>query len=158
MSFRSLLKHRCTIMRADVDLDTGSPVYNWVDVKTNVMCRLDLNFVRMGKDQLWTPEAGRSTERSGVIFFLPTAPIKPGDWVKITKGPKGIFSLEAAVDEAWGQSDVHHFEIGAKEVPQQLALGAPGAPQPPVDATGQPVPVPALPPAGTPLDDIPGME
>ena len=139
MSFRRMLKHRCTILRQDVDLTSGSPVYDWVEVKTGVRCFLDLNFIRSGKDAVWTPESGRGTERYGVGFFLGTEPLKPGDWIKMTRGPTGVFSLEAAVDEAWRPEENHHLEIGCKEVPKQYTKGQLGAS---FDPAASPVPLP----------------
>lgn len=147
MSYKSMLRHRCTILRQQVDLESGSPVYQWVEVATNVRCFLDLNFIRAGKDPMWTAEAGRATERSGVGFFMGNAPLKNGDWIKMTRGPQGIFQCEAAVDEAWRPTDLHHLEVGVKEIPQVLAQGQ-GAPLPATDT----VPVPDLP---KPVVDIP---
>lgn len=138
MSLKSLLRHRCTILRQDIDLASGSPIYQWVEVKTGVRCFVDLNFVRQGKDQLWTPEAGRPTERAGVAFFMSTAPIKNGDWIKMTTGPSGTFELQAAIDEAWQPTRLHHLEIAVKEIPAAFVSGQNGAPLPTTD----PVPVP----------------
>lgn len=149
MSYKSMMKHRCSILRQDVDLTSGSPIYDWVVVKANVRCFVDLNFIRNGKDQMWTPEAGRPTERTGVAFFLGTAPIKNGDWIKVTKGPYGIFELQAAVDEAWRPTDKHHLEVGVQEVPQAFAAGQEGAPS----APGTPVFVPPAPPTSVPIPD-----
>lgn len=123
MSYRALLAHRCTVMRLTESFVNGIPTHTWTDVATNVRCFVDLNFVRLGKDPTWTPEAGRPSDRSGVAFFLGSAPIKNGDRIKMTKGPSGTFSLEAAIDEAWRPSAKHHLEISVKEVPKQLAAG-----------------------------------
>ena len=120
-----MLRHRCTVYRLQETIQSGLPVYDWVAVRTNVPVFLDLNFVRLGKDPTWTPEAGRPTDRSGVGFFLGNAPIRNGDQIVMTKGPAGRFSLEAAVDEAWRPSAKHHLEVSVKEVASQL------------DATGQ---------------------
>lgn len=140
MSFKSLLAHRCTILRQDVDLDSGSPVYNWTPVKENVRCFIDLNFIRNGKDPIWTPEAGRSSDRTGVAFFLRTAPLMNGDWIKVTVGPVGVFSFEMSIDEARKPKKLHHYEISVREIPKQLAAGAIGAPGVP----GDPIPTPKV--------------
>lgn len=131
MSYKSLLKHRCTVLRNEVNLDSGSPDYGWQPVAQGVPCLLDLNFVRRGKDPIWTAEAGRPAERSGVLFVRLDAPLKDGDWVKITRGPKGTYSFTGPLDEAWRPTDLHHVEIGVREVPRQAVRGAPGAPLPP---------------------------
>lgn len=141
LSYRSMLKHRVTIMRQTVDLASGSPVYGWTEVKTNVRCFMDLNFIRHGKDAVWTPESQRSTERQGVAFFMGDAPLKIGDWLKVTKGPQGVFSLEGGIDEAWKPERKHHLEVGVKEVPKQFEKGQLPSPDNPM--TG-PVPVPPI--------------
>lgn len=151
MSYKSLMKHRCSILRQDVDLSSGSPIYDWVVVKANVPCFLDLNFVRNGKDQMWTREAGRPTERAGVAFFLGSAPLKNGDWIKVTRGPAGVFELGGAVDEAWRPTNRHHIEVSVTEVPQAFAVGQTGAPSP----AGDPVPTPDVPQSWEPGMPVP---
>lgn len=163
MSFKSLLAHRCTILRQDVDLRTGSASYSWVEVATNVPCFIDLNFIRKGKDPMWTAEAGRTPERTGVGFFSKRAQLQNGDWIKVTTGPVGVFSIETAIDEAWRPTTKHHFEVSLKEIPRQFAKGQVGAPLPPTD------PVPQFPEEQAeaiedidqlsgPFADIPGIE
>ena len=98
-----------------------------------------MNFIRSGKDAVWTPESGRGTERYGVGFFLGNEPLKPGDWIKMTRGPTGVFSLEAAVDEAWRPEENHHLEVGLREIPKQYEKGQ--LPSPDDPATNE-VPVP----------------
>lgn len=151
MSYKGMLRHRCKILRQEVDLASGSPIYQWVVVKSNVRCFLDLNFIRHGKDAMWTPEAGRPTERAGVGFFLGNEVVQNGDWIQMTKGPSGIFELQAAVDEAWRPTDKHHLEVGVKEIPKAFANGQIGAPLPKTD----PIPVPVQ--TDDP-DDIDGVE
>ena len=124
MSYRALMKHRVTVLRLQETFVGGLPVHQWTEVATGVRCFLDLNFVRLGKDPTWTPEAGRPTDRSGVGFFLGDAPIKNGDRIKVTRGPSGTFALEAAVDEAWQPTRKHHLEVSIKEVAGQLSTGS----------------------------------
>lgn len=126
MSFKSLLKHRCIILRLVETAQDGSPVFEWqpitqADGTTQVRCFLDLNFIRRGKDPIWTPEAGRPSDRSGVLFI--TTPVKSGDRIQMVKGPAGMFEIQGAVDEAWTPSAQHHLEIGVKEVAVQIARG-----------------------------------
>lgn len=120
MSYKAMLKHRVDVMEQTIDLDSGSPSYGWSVVASNVKCFIDLNFVRTGKDQVWTPESGRSTDRVGVAFFMGDAPLKIGQWVKVTKGPSGVFSLESGIDEAWTPHRKHHLEVSIREIPQML--------------------------------------
>jgi len=123
MSYAGLLAHRCTIKRQQEVIKNGMPIYVWATVATDVKCFLDLNFIRNGKDPVWTPEAGRPADRSGVGFFLGTAKIKNADRVEMTRGPSGTFSLEMAVDEAWKPKRLHHKEVSVKEVPAQVSKG-----------------------------------
>lgn len=118
-----MLQHRCTVKRLTETFENGMPIHQWVEVATNVRCFVDLNFVRLGKDPTWTPEAGRPSDRSGVAFFLGKAPIKNGDHIVMTRGPSGTFSLEAAIDEAWQPRKKHHLEVSIKEVPAQISRG-----------------------------------
>lgn len=121
MSYKAMLKHRATIRRLVAsDLD-GMPIHTWSVVAGGVPCFLDLNFIRKGKDPMWSPEAGRVSDRSGVLFMGGTAVIKSGDRITMTKGPSGTFQIEGAVDEAWRPTDKHHVEVGVVEVANQLA-------------------------------------
>jgi hypothetical protein len=87
---------------------------------TSERCFLDLGFIRQGKDPQWTPEAGRASDRSGVLFLGPTTAMRPGDRIRMTKGPSGTFQVEGAYDEAWRPSDRHHIELGVVEVAKAL--------------------------------------
>lgn len=124
MSYRSLLKHRCTLLEMREVDDDGSVTYNWVEVATNVRCFLDLNFIRKGKDMMWMEAAGRPQDRSGVIFFGPKQDIKASYRIKMTKGPSGTFKVEGALDEAWTPDAEHHLEIGVMEVATVLTRGS----------------------------------
>jgi hypothetical protein len=123
MSYTGLLKHRCTLRQLNESIVNGIPQSTWVDVQTNVKCFLDLNFIRRGKDPMWTMEAGRPSDRSGVLFVVGTAPVKSGQRVQMTFGPSGTFLIEGAVDEAWRPTSKHHIEVGVVEVPSQISKG-----------------------------------
>lgn len=123
MSYGTLLAHRCTLMEQKTSFVNGIPTSQYVAVKTNVKCFLDLNFIRKGKDPMWTPEAGRPADRSGVLFLAGNAPAKSGMRVKMTRGPEGTFLIEGALDEAWRPKNRHHLEIGVVEVPKQINKG-----------------------------------
>jgi hypothetical protein len=102
----------------ETDVD-GAPTYDWVAIKTNVRCFLDLSYQRPGKDPGWTPEAGRPADRSGVLFLQDGEPLKPGDRVVITRGePKGTFEALGALDTVpqATRGRVHHIEAYVQEV------------------------------------------
>ena len=121
MSYNSLLKHRCTVLSLVETQVDGSPIVAWQATSTNVRCFLDLNFIRRGKDPMWTAEAGRPQDRSGVLFLRGDQLVESGNRVLMTKGPAGTFSIEGALDEAWQPDKRHHIEIGVVEVAGQLA-------------------------------------
>lgn len=120
MSFRSLLGMRCTVLRLMVTDEDGAAAYAFAAVATNVPCRVDLSFLRMGKDTGWVPEAGRPADRSGVAFFMADAPVRPGDRITLTRGGvQGTFSLEGNLDQVPDfDGDLHHYEVGVAEVTQ----------------------------------------
>lgn len=123
MSYGGLLKHRCSLQELKPTFQAGIPVSTWVEVATNIKCFLDLNFIRRGKDPMWTPETGRVSDRSGVLFLHGSAPVKSGMRVKMQFGPQGTFLIEGAVDEAWRPTKKHHLECGVVEVPSQISKG-----------------------------------
>ena len=120
-----MLRHRCQLLRLDQEATVGSPIFGYQPLLADdgsplqLRCFLDLNYIRQGKDPLWTPEAGRPTDRTGVWFGLPSAPVHFGDRIKMTVGPLGTFEIESAIDESWTPTAEHHLEIGVKEVAAQ---------------------------------------
>ena len=116
MSYSKMLRHRCEILRlVESDID-GMPQHSWLKISEEVRVFLDLNFIRSGKDPRWTPEAGRPSDRSGVLFVDPEGDVRSGDRVRMTVGPHGTFQVEGAVDEAWTPTKMHHKECGVVEV------------------------------------------
>lgn len=131
MSFRSMLQHRCRILRLEETIEDGSPIVNWAPIlyplnhiqATQPMlfrCFLDLTFIRRGKDPQWTPEAGRPADRTGVFFALGDCPLQAGDRIEMVMGPNGIFETTGAFDEAWTPRKRHHLEVGVSEVAAML--------------------------------------
>lgn len=123
MSFRTLMTHRAELKRlSESDVD-GAPSYQWHVVKKNIRCYLDLTYLRAGKDPVWTPEAGRATDRTGVFFCLPDAGIVPGDRVVVffKNTVLGTFQIDGAFDTVIGtRGRPHHLEAGVKEVAAPL--------------------------------------
>lgn len=124
MSLRSLLIHRCELLRLDAtDLD-GVADYGWVTTATDVACRVDLSFMRKGKDAGWVAEAGRSNDRRGVLFIGPDIDLKPGDRVIVRSRSRhiGTFECDGAFDTVHDRhGDVHHVEAGVTEVATAFA-------------------------------------
>jgi len=90
-------------------------------------CRLDLNFVRPGKDQPPAVNAGRAPDRIGVMFTYPYAPIKAGDRVVAIPNAmgdipvEGTFEIRVIPDKAIDYSSAHHIEVQVLETNQNLA-------------------------------------
>jgi hypothetical protein len=122
MSFRGLLAHRGTLQRPETTNVDGVATYDWVTVATGVPCRVDLSFIRNGKDPRWSPEAGRVEDRTGVAFFPPEVAVASGQRLILTGGGiTGTFRLDGNVEEIIGRRDsIHHREVGITEVPGPL--------------------------------------
>jgi hypothetical protein len=125
VSFKQLLHQRCRVLRLVQGNANGRPTTMWSASAESVPVRLDLSFIRMGKDMGWTPEAGRAPDRSGVAFFFPDADIRVGDRLEILSGrPYGTYAVEGSVEELLTFSDPHHLEVSVREVAKSVARGA----------------------------------
>lgn len=88
--------------------------------------RLDLNFLRPGKDIAPAPVAGRAPDRIGLFFCSSDAPIKAGDRIVAIPNADGTFPVEGTFeirvipDLAMGYSMPHHMEIQILETNQQV--------------------------------------
>lgn len=91
-------------------------------------CRLDMNFLRPGKDIAPAPEAGKAPDRLGILFTYPYAPLKAGDRVIAIQNDygsipvKGTFEIRVIPDEAQDYSQTHHLEVQIIETNQNLTL------------------------------------
>lgn len=135
---RHLFHTRAEVLRSSVDIIDGVPDLTWgkvnevVDAKLGVpgelMCRIDLNFVRQGKDLPPPLVAGRAPDRVGVMYFDVTDKVKAGYRIRCLSGPvTGTFELRAIPDPAIGYSRAHHMEVQVIEVAQALLNVYPGA-------------------------------
>ena len=88
--------------------------------------RLDLNFLRQGKDVLPAPVAGRASDHVGILFTFPYAPIKAGDRLVAIPNEQnkipvpGTYDIREMPDVAIDFSDAHHIEVQVIEVGQEL--------------------------------------
>jgi hypothetical protein len=105
--------------------ETGDP--NEDDMLKFLMGRLDLGFIRPGRDIPLAPESGKAPDRMGVFFTFAYAPIRAGDRLvaipnMMGKMPvKGTFEIRPKPDEAQGYSDTNHLEVQVIEVGQDLS-------------------------------------
>lgn len=102
----------------------GVAVTTWVDQEaplSAVKCRLDLNFLRPGKDVPATIEAGTAPDRIGVMFCRKVG-LKAGDRIVTIAGPvTGVFDIKSIPDDALDFSAAHHVEVQIVETVQNLA-------------------------------------
>lgn len=112
------------IQRSQLTVVDGQAIMDWVDQPSplqSVKCRLDLNFLRPGKDQPPAQEAGRAPDRIGVMFMSASIPIKAGDRLVTLAGPvTGTFDIRVIPDIALDYSTGHHIEVQITESTQQL--------------------------------------
>jgi hypothetical protein len=124
---RHLYISRAEVQRLQLTFVNGSAINQWakltemvdseLGVAGELMCRLDLNFVRPGKDQPSALVAGRAIDRVGVLFCDYTSVLLAGDRLKMLSGPiSGTFELKATPDGAVDFSTVHHLEVQVVEV------------------------------------------
>lgn len=127
------------VERLQLEVTDGVASMNWqqatdADVALNAMlaylrCRLDMNFIRQGKDIPMAPVAGKAPDRIGVMFTYPYAPIKAGDRIVTIDNEKneqpvvGTFEIRAIPDEAIAFSSRHHIEVQVVETNQDLDGG-----------------------------------
>ena len=135
---RHLYATRAEVLRLSGEMIDGSVILSWNKLGTVVdpylnrpgelMCRLDLGFVRQGKDQPMAVVAGRAPDRSGLLFLDHHNDIRAGDRVRCITGPiEGTFEIKAIPDVAQGYSTVHHLEVQVFEVAKSADLDFPGA-------------------------------
>lgn len=135
---RHLFNSRVEVLRLSAQVTNGVPITEWNKIAAvadpyltepgELMCRLDLVFVRPGKDQPMPLVAGRAPDRTGVMFFTYTTAVRAGDRIRCLAGPvSGTFELRAIPDTAVGFSAAHHCEVQVIEVAQALVGVFPGA-------------------------------
>lgn len=126
---RHLYHSRVEVLRLKQTMQNGVPTHSWEKATTVVdpilgvpgemMCRLDLNYVRPGKDAPMPVVAGRAPDRVGVLFFDPVDTVLSGDRIRVLAGPiAGVFEIRATPDPAAGFAAAHHNEVQIIEVTQ----------------------------------------
>jgi hypothetical protein len=133
----------CQVLRLNPVLGAGGGfTSSWDAVETVVdpvlgepgllKCRLDLLFVRPGKDQPMPIVAGRAPDRIGVCYYdLATDQanvplVLAGDRLKCVAGPIfGTFDIRVIPDVAQDMIGAHHIEVQVVEVSQMLRPGSP---------------------------------
>jgi len=97
-----------------------------------VPCRLDLNFLRPGKDIAPAPVAGKAPDRIGLLICDEDVPVKAGDRIVSIPGDDGevavpgTFEIRVIPDRVVGYASAHHLEIQILETNQALEDVWPG--------------------------------
>jgi len=137
---RHLFPTRVEILEATTDIVDGARVQAWAKSSAKfdntlppgeMLCRLDLIFLRPGKDQPAPIVAGRTPDRTGIMFCSNTPALKGGQIIKCVQGPNtgASFLLKMRPDEAQGFSAAHHIEVQVFEIAQAGLHYPSGAPQ-----------------------------
>jgi hypothetical protein len=106
----------------------GRAVLDWAVVPglEYVKGRLDLNFIRPGKDIAPAPVAGKAPDRIGILFTDWDAGLKAGQRIimipndQMEMPVQGTFEIKVIPDVAVGFSSAHHLEIQVLETVQDL--------------------------------------
>jgi hypothetical protein len=124
--FNSVVKTR-RLVSSQVD---GLVTTSWTDISTDgldfIPCRVDLNFIRPGKDDPAPINAGGAQDRYGILFCPPYFPLKAGDRVECIANAygqlpvEGTFEIRSIPDKAIDFSRAHHIEVLVFEIPQDL--------------------------------------
>ena len=91
-------------------------------------CRLDLNFLRPGKDAPAPIQAGVMPDRVG-IMFCPPGPLRAGDRLVTIPNDSGLivvpgtFAIKAMPEYALDYSTQHHIEVQVVEESQKETEG-----------------------------------
>lgn len=128
---RDLYHTRAAILRQELVFTDGDAQQAWTKISQIVdpylnepgemMCRIDLSYVRVGKDQPTALVAGRVPDRQGLLFLDPTDELRMGDHIECLDGPiSGIFEMRAKPDPIAGYALAHHMEVQIIEVAQTM--------------------------------------
>lgn len=129
---RWLFNTRVEVLRLSLDMSDGLPQQTWNKLDSiidpflgepgEMMCRIDLQYQRPGKDQPMPVVAGRAPDRVGLMIFDATDAIRAGDRFHCVQGPiQGTFEIRAMPDPAAGYSQAHHMEVQIIEVAQNFS-------------------------------------
>lgn len=136
-----LYASRVKVQRLQLRVAEGrTAMHDWSDQEgtlANFPCRLDLLFLRPGKDVPAPFEAGVARDRMGVMFCSSDVPLLAGDRIVTLSGPiKGSFEIRSVPDQAQDYGAAHHIEVQVIETNQTLE----GPTSYPDDALPEPLP------------------
>lgn len=137
---RHLFASRVEVLEATTTIVEGARVQSWAKSALDfdptcapgeMKCRLDLIFLRPGKDAPAPVVAGRSPDRTGVLFCSKTPSLQAGQIIKVIDGPHtgAMFAIKIRPDEAQAFAGTHHIEVLVNEVNQAGFSYPSGAPK-----------------------------
>lgn len=91
-------------------------------------CRIDLQFLRPGKDTPSAAVAGAIPDREGIMFCNYSKLLKAGMQIETIPDRKGnevvhgVFEIKEIPDVALGYGSAHHIEVKVIESVQKVAL------------------------------------
>lgn len=110
-------------LTAILDRTLIQPGYMW--------CRLDLGFIRPGRDTPAPLVAGRAPDRVGVCYYDPVTSasgvplVQANDRLLCVQGPiYGTFEIRLVPDVAQDYVGAHHVEVQVIEVSKQVQSGS----------------------------------
>lgn len=127
MSFRSLLNSRVQIYRLSIFTQDGVATNQWLALASPfnyIPVRLDLSYLRPGKDVQPPIQQGRAPDRVGVMLYEPGAGFEASDIVVAIPNDygqipiPGAFQLRTIPDEIQAYSAQHHLEASILETSQ----------------------------------------
>lgn len=136
---RHLFSSTVEILESTTQVVDGARVQTWNKsnasfdpqcTRGEMKCRLDLIFLRPGKDAPAPVVAGRTPDRTGVMYCSYTPSLKGGQIIRVVNGPYtgSSFLLKMRPDEAQAFSGTHHIEVQVNEVAQAAFNFPSGAP------------------------------
>lgn len=139
---RSLYRSRVQVLRLSPSLTpSGGMSVSWgpltsildrtLDEPGYMWCRLDIGFLRPGRDAPAPLVAGRAPDRVGVCYFDPVTGssgatlVQAGDRLVCVEGPvAGTWEIRVPPDAALDYAGVHHVEVQVMEVARQAQPGS----------------------------------
>jgi hypothetical protein len=126
---RHLFNSTVEILESTTDVIDGARVQAWskstakfdpVCAPGEMKCKLDLIFLRPGKDAPAPVVAWRTPDRTGVLYCSYTSNLKAGQIVRVIDGSHtgASFLIKMRPDEAQNRRGTHHIEVQVFEVAQ----------------------------------------
>lgn len=125
---RHLYSSKVRVIHLVSDIQAGAATTEW-QTRTEILdpycepgymwCRIDLQFVRLGRDQLVFTNEGVMPDRFGTLYNDPTDFLDKGNKIVCVEGPvSGTFEINAKPDLIQNYRIIHHSEVQIVESSQ----------------------------------------